>query len=97
MAKRMKKKERNMLMTIGLAASAAYFIKTFPLGDTIIGGAIGAAFGNPLAGALVGAVVPSRKEGGTFSLLADADPFGGLFPGAAPAGDGMAPNGAETA
>jgi len=96
-AKRMKKKERNTLLTIALAASSAYLIRTFPGGDTVIGAGIGMAFGNPLLGAAVGMLTPSRKSGETIALLPDADPFGGLFPGAAPAGDGMAPNGAETA
>lgn len=92
----MKKKERNTLLTIALAASSAYLVRTFPGGDTVIGAGIGMAFGNPLLGAAVGMLTPSRKSGETIQLLADADPFGGFFPGA-PASDGMAPSGGETA
>lgn len=96
MAKRMKKKERNTLLTIALAASSAYLVRTFPGGDTVIGAGIGMAFGNPLLGAAVGMLTPSRKSGETIALLPDADPFGGFFPGA-PTSDGMAPSGGETA
>lgn len=91
MAKKIKKKERNTLLTIALAASSAYLIRTFPGGDTVIGAGIGMAFGNPLLGAAVGMLTPSRKSGETIALLPDANPFGGIIP------EMRAPSGAETA
>jgi hypothetical protein len=99
---KMKKKERSMLMAIALAGSAAYFIRTFPFGDTIIGGMIGAAFGHPIAGAVTGMLVPTMKTGG-IAILADIDPLmglGGLLPdGQIPEAPdtSTAPNGTKTA
>ncbi len=101
---KMKKKERSMLMAIALAGGAAYFVRTFPFGDTIIGGMIGAAFGHPVAGAITGMLVPSMKMGG-IAILPDIDPLGGLLPegllsdGELPsaAETSTAPNGTETA
>jgi hypothetical protein len=98
---KMKKKERSMLMAIALAGSAAYFVRTFPFGDTIIGGMIGAAFGHPVAGAVTGMLVPSMKTGG-FALLPDLDlglPQGILSDGELPAAaeTTTSPSGAETA
>ena len=92
--KKLKKRERSMLMAIALAGGAAYFVRTFPFGDTIIGGMIGAAFGHPVAGAVTGMLVPSMKTGG-FALLPDIDPLGGLLPEGLLA-DGMPPSAAET-
>jgi hypothetical protein len=89
---KMKKKERSMLMAIALAGSAAYFVRTFPFGDTIIGGMIGAAFGHPIAGAVAGMLVPSMKTGGV-AFLPDIDPLGGL----GLLSDGSDPEAAETA
>lgn len=92
MAKKMKKKERNTLLTIALAASSSYLIRTFPGGDTVIGAGIAMAFGvNPLLGAAVGMLTPSRKSGETIALLPDANPFGGFLPAM------RAPSGADTA
>lgn len=88
-----------MLMTIAVAGSAAYFLRTFRFGDTIIGGLIGAAFGHPVAGALTGMLVPSMKTGGV-EFLPDLDPSLGLLSdGSAPeaAETATAPNGAQTA
>jgi len=76
---KLKKKERSLLMAIALAGGAAYFVRTFPFGDTIIGGMIGAAFGHPVAGAVTGMLVPSKKEGG-FAFLENIDPLGGVLP-----------------
>ena len=98
---KLKKKERSLLMTIALAGGAAYFVRTFPFGDTIIGGMIGAAFGHPVAGAVTGMLVPSKPEGG-FAFLADIDPLGGVLPEGLPfaprdvAPPVTAPNGATT-
>jgi hypothetical protein len=98
--KKLKKKERSMLMAIALAGGAAYFVRTFPFGDTIIGGMIGAAFGHPIAGAVTGMLVPSMKTGG-IAVLPDIDPFGGLgllSDGAPPAAaETTAPSGVQTA
>ena len=88
-------------MTIGLAAGASYFLRTFPFGDTIIGAMIGAAFNHPIAGAVTGMLVPSKREGG-FAFLADIDPLGGVLPEGLPfapadvAEPTTAPNGATT-
>ena len=79
-------------MAIALAGGAAYFVRTFPFGDTIIGGMIGAAFGHPVAGAVTGMLVPSKKEGG-FSILEDFTlPIVGV-----PETAGAAPSGTATA
>jgi hypothetical protein len=64
----LKKKERNKLLAITLAGTAAYFVKSWPLGDTILGTLIGASFGHPVLGGLAGAVVPSRKTGKSWGL-----------------------------
>jgi hypothetical protein len=95
---KLKKKERSMLMTIAVAGSAAYFLRTFRFGDTIIGGLIGAGFGHPLAGALTGMLVPSMKTGG-IAILADTD-LGGILPeGLLPEtpDESIAPSGVQTA
>jgi len=89
----MKKKQKQMLTAIALAGSASYFLRTFPGGDTVIGAMIGAAFGHPLAGAVTGLLVPSRREGG-IAILADVNPLGGLMGAFTPA---AAPSGTETA
>ncbi len=95
--KKLKKKQKNILMTIALAGGTAYFVRTFPLGDSILGGVIGSAFGHPVIGAVTGLLVPSRDPilGKTLSILADSDPFGPITEGIAGAMPNMAPNGAE--
>jgi hypothetical protein len=62
MAFKVKKETQRLMITVGGAATASYFINTFPLGDTLIGGLIGSMFGHPWIGAAVGALTPSRSE-----------------------------------
>ena len=91
----LKKKQKNLLMAIAVSGTAAYFVRTFLFGDTIIGALIGGALAGPpgaAAGALTGALVPSKKEGG-FSILEDFTlPIVGV-----PETAGAAPSGTATA
>jgi hypothetical protein len=83
----LKRKQTNMLLAIAAAGTAAYFVRTFPGGDTIIGGLIGAAFGHPWAGAVTGLLVPSARSGRTFDILAPPEAAGPSEPPATtPAG-----------
>ena len=81
----LKRKQRNMLLAIAAAGTAAYFVNTFPGGDTVIGGLIGAAFGHPWAGAVTGLLVPSATSGRTLEILAPPA-AAGPPPASAPSG-----------
>jgi len=56
----MKKKTRNILITIGGAGAASWLLKTFPGGDSLVGLVWGSLWGNPLLGLVAGAVTPNR-------------------------------------
>lgn len=65
MARMMRKKTRNILITVGGAAGASWLVRTFRGGDSLMGLIWGSLWGNPLLGLVVGAVTPNRVDGQT--------------------------------
>jgi len=59
---KLSKKETRLAVTITGAAAFAFFVRTFPLGDSIVGGLIGSSMGLPWLGLAVGALTPSRRS-----------------------------------